>query len=135
MKLAMWVFMLVCNLIAPAAMIGFGRRFLKNPPKERNGLYGYRTARSMKSQGAWDFAQRYMGELWWKIGWALVPLAVLGQVLTLPCPTMESMCLWSIAPCAVEVTVMLIAALIPVERALKENFDENGRRRRKEELP
>lgn len=135
MKLGMWIFMLVCNLIAPAVMIGFGWKFKKNPPKERNGLYGYRTSRSMKNQDTWDFAQWYMGELWWKIGWALVPLALLGQTLTLLCPTMESMCLWSIAPCAVEITVALIATLIPVERALKENFDKDGRRLHKEDQP
>lgn len=29
------------------------------PPKKINYLYGYRTSESMKSQAAWDFAQRY----------------------------------------------------------------------------
>ena len=129
MRLAMWVFLLICNLIAPAVMIGFGRLFEKNPPREINAAFGYRTSRSMKNQDAWDFAQRYMGELWRKVGWAMLPLAVLGQVLTLLCPTMESMCLWSLAPVTAEVTVMLIATILLVERALKKNFDQNGTRR------
>ena len=30
-----------------------------NPPKKINGLYGYRTEKSMKSQDRWDFAQIY----------------------------------------------------------------------------
>lgn len=29
------------------------------PPKKINGLYGYRTASSMKSQERWDFSQKY----------------------------------------------------------------------------
>lgn len=124
----MWVFMLACNLIAPVFMILLGRRFMKNPPKERNGWYGYRTNRSMRSQAAWDFAQRYMGEIWYKVGWALALFAVLGQLLTLLAPTMGAMCMWSMAPTTVEIIVML-AAIIPVERALKQNFDENGVRR------
>lgn len=129
MKLALWIFLLACNLIAPVVMIGFGRLFEKSPPGEINGMLGYRTSRSMKSQDAWDFAQRYMGKLWRKIGWTMLPLAALGQALTLLCPTLEAMCLWSIAPVALEVTVMLVATLVPVERALKQNFDENGIRR------
>ena len=129
MKLAMWVFMLACNLIAPVIMILFGRLFLKKPPEERNGWYGYRTRRSGLSQETWDFAQHYMGKIWCKVGWALVVFAVLGQLLTLLAPTVEAMCLWSMAPMTVEVTVMLIATLVPVERALKRNFDENGMRR------
>ena len=125
---AMWVFLLACNLIAPVVMVLFGRRFIKNPPKERNGWYGYRTNRSMKNQETWDFAQRCMGEIWYKVGWALVLFAVLGQLLTLLAPTMGSMCMWSMAPMTVEIIVML-AAIIPVERALKQIFDENGNRR------
>ena len=127
-QIIMWVFLLVCNLIAPVFMILFGRRFLNNPPRERNGWYGYRTNRSMKSQDTWDFAQQYMGEIWYKAGWALVLFAVPGQLLTLLAPTMESMCMWSIAPTTVEIIVML-AAIIPVERALKQKFDDNGMRR------
>lgn len=32
---------------------------LRFPPKKINGLYGYRTTRSMSSQSNWDFAQRF----------------------------------------------------------------------------
>ena len=127
MKLAMWVFMLVCNLLIPATMIGFGRMFTKNPPREINSGFGYRTSRSMKNQETWDFAHEYCGRLWNKVGWALVPLAVVGQALTLLCPTVESMCLWSLVPTTAE-TVVLMVSIIPVERALKQNFDKDGNR-------
>ena len=127
MKLAMWIFMLVCNLLIPATMIGFGRMFTKNPPREINSGFGYRTSRSMKNQETWDFAHEYCGRLWNKVGWALVPLAVLGQALTLLCPDIESMCLWSLVPTTAE-TVVMAAVYFPVERALKRNFDRDGKR-------
>ena len=133
MKIGMWVFMLICNLLIPAVAIWYGRRFQANPPKEPNGVFGYRTARSMKSREAWDFAQRKMGQVWGRWGFALLPLAVVGQALTLFAPDTESMCLWSLPITVVEVVALLLS-MIPVERALKENFDGNGRRR-KEELP
>ena len=125
--LAMWVFMLVMNLLIPATMIGFGRMMEKNPPREINSIYGYRTSRSMKNQDTWDFAHEYCGRLWTRAGWALVPLAVLGQALTLLCPEVDSMCLWSLVPTTAE-TVVLVATIIPVERALKRNFDKDGNR-------
>src|SRR5690606_36831666 len=33
------------------------------PPKEINGLYGYRTSSSMKNQQKWDFAQKYSAQI------------------------------------------------------------------------
>ena len=127
MKLGMWVFMLAMNLLIPAVMIGFGRIMEKKPPKKINGIYGYRTSRSMKNQDTWDFAQTYCGKLWQKMGWALIPLAVLGQALTLLCPDVQSMCNWSLVPTTAE-TVALMVSIIPVERALKRNFDKDGNR-------
>ena len=39
-------------VVAAVIMLAF-------PPKKINGLYGYRTSGSMKSQQRWDFAQRF----------------------------------------------------------------------------
>lgn len=46
--------MLVGVIFVVAAVI-----MLAFPPKKINGLYGYRTSGSMKSQDRWDFAQRF----------------------------------------------------------------------------
>lgn len=37
--------------------------FFYRPPKKMNGLYGYRTPRSMENQKYWDMAQRYASKL------------------------------------------------------------------------
>ena len=63
-----WLFVLAFDLLLPVVMIFFGREFMKNPPKEINPGYGYRTAMSSKNQDTWDFAQRKMGEVWYKWG-------------------------------------------------------------------
>ena len=127
MKWFMWVFMLAMNLLIPATMVGVGRLFRTSPPRKINKGFGYRSNRSMKNQDTWDFAQRYMGKVWWKWGWALFPLGVFGQALTLLCPTVESMCSWSIVPTMVE-TAIMVASVFPVERALKRTFDKDGNR-------
>lgn len=44
-----WFFMLIMELLAPITMIGFGRYFLKEAPKEINPIFGYRTRMSMKN--------------------------------------------------------------------------------------
>lgn len=47
----------------PAVMLGIGVLFFKCPPKKINGLYGYRTTRSMKDQESWNYAHHYSGKL------------------------------------------------------------------------
>ena len=49
--------------LIPAISFIVGTVSKKNPPKEINKYKGYRTARSMASQEAWDYANRRMGEL------------------------------------------------------------------------
>ncbi|WP_442413943.1 SdpI family protein [Mesonia sp.] len=54
--------------------------FLMNrfPPREINSFYGYRSAKSMKSQEAWDFAQAFSSKLMMKSGLFLVAFGLLG---------------------------------------------------------
>jgi uncharacterized membrane protein len=54
-----------------------GLLMYKNPPKEINHLYGYRTRQSMSSQEKWDFAQVFAGKLMYKGGIFLLHLALL----------------------------------------------------------
>ena len=45
--------------ICPLVLVAVAVAFWIWPPKKINMTYGYRTTRSMKSQSAWDFAQKY----------------------------------------------------------------------------
>jgi uncharacterized membrane protein len=50
--------MFVPQLILSLVFVLAGYIMMKYPPKKINPLYGYRTGRSMKSQEAWNYAQR-----------------------------------------------------------------------------
>ena len=55
-----------CNqmlLIVGIVFILAGAIMYVFPPKKINGLYGYRTASSMKNQQKWDFAQTYSAKI------------------------------------------------------------------------
>ena len=43
-------------------MLALSLLFKKFPPKKINYLYGYRTARSMKNEDAWKYANTYSGK-------------------------------------------------------------------------
>ena len=48
-------------LLIPTIMLGSGFLLYKWAPKSIHSLLGYRTSRSMKSDQAWRFANRYAG--------------------------------------------------------------------------
>ena len=108
--MAFWLFLTAMDLLIPAIMVGIGARFLKHPPKTINALYGYRTARSMKNQETWTFLP-----------------ALLAAVLTFG-RGIETVSVASIVVVTVQ-TLVLIGSIFPVERALKRNFDDFGRKR------
>jgi len=119
--------MLLMDLLIPAVMVVFGLRFLKNPPREINRVYGYRTARSMKNRDTWAFAHQYCGKLWRTLGLILLPLSALAMLLVWgkDIPTVS---LFGGVVCAVQIAVAL-CSLFPTELALKKVFDDRGNRR------
>lgn len=77
---------LFANMIIPSLITGFsffavGSIFHHSPPGEINGLIGYRTKSSMKSQERWDFAQEYSSRHMMYNGVALMILSALGYFL------------------------------------------------------
>ena len=123
-------FRLFCTascLLVPAVMLYFGWRFLKKPPKHINSFYGYRTSRSMKNQQTWDFAHEVCGRLWFRWGLVLLPLSLLAMLLVLGKDAQE-LGVWLMGVTVLQLAV-LVGSIVPVERALKKNFDQFGRKR------
>ncbi|MCO5725312.1 SdpI family protein [Robiginitalea marina] len=87
----------------------------KYPPKNINWLYGYRTARSMKSQECWDFAQTYAarGMVW--VGGIQLVLGLAG----LQFPMHPG---WAAFLAIVVMCLMIGVLLFRVEHALKARF-------------
>ena len=119
-----WIFLTICNLMIPALMIVIGKVFIKNPPKTINGIYGYRTSRSRKNQDTWDFAHLYCGKLWWKIGWVMLPLAVIGM---LPVIKKNDNIVGGVSAAVIMVEcIAMFMTIFLVERALAKKFDKDG---------
>lgn len=121
-----WVFMLIMNLLIPVTMIGFGKYFLKNAPKEINGIFGYRTTMSMKNKDTWLFAHNYFGKFWYIGGLILLPISVIIMVFVIG-KTEDTVGIVGGILCIVQM-IPLVAPILPTERALRRAFDKNGNR-------
>lgn len=118
-----WIFMFLSVLIIPGIMISFGWWFGKNPPKKINHFCGYRTRMAMKNMDTWIFAHKKSGEIWLRWGkWMLLTAApmffVIGQ-------NEDVVGIWGTVIMLIQIIPLLIS-IWPVEKALRETFDEDG---------
>ena len=119
-----WIFMLLMNLLIPLAMIGFGSYFTKNPPKNINRLFGYRTPMSMKNKDTWEYAHRYFSRIWFVTGWITLLITVVAMLLLLGQSIERISSLGGIV-CLLQ-CIPLVAVIYPTEKALKKKFDKDG---------
>ena len=128
MTMGFWLFMLVMDLLIPVTVLIVGWAFVKHPPKTVNGAVGYRTRRSMRTPQTWLFAPRYCGRLWFWLGLAMLPLTVIPLLCVLH-SGIETIGTVGGVVCGVQ-CVAMVGSILPVERALKRNFDDLGFPRR-----
>ncbi|MGL6186814.1 MAG: SdpI family protein [Clostridium chrysemydis] len=121
------IFIFINYLLIPGVMILFGGLFLKKPPKEINGLYGYRTTMSMKNKDTWDFANKAIGKLWFKLGIALFIITVILGF------NKELLGKYGLVLFYLQIAA-LILSIFPVEKKLKENFNKNGTRKKQTKI-
>lgn len=127
-KMGFWIFMLICDLLIPLTMIGFGKLFIKNPPKEINKFFGYRTSMSMKNKYTWEFAHNYCGKLWIITGLIMiVPTVII--MLFLMGKDSDVVGMYGGILCIIQ-AVFLICTIFPTEKALRKNFDVYGNRKK-----
>ena len=115
-----WIFMSIFNLLVPILMLIIGYLMKKHPPKDINGIVGYRTAKSTKSQEAWDFAQNYCGILWLKVSLPMIVIAIIVDVLTYG----RARNVVGNVGFVLEMLqcLFLVITIIPVEKQLKKKF-------------
>lgn len=89
------------------------------PPKSINFLYGYRTARSMKTQASWDAANKF-GPNAMIIGAAITCLLQL--VFGMMDLSITNYTIFS----AGSMVILLVATIPLTEAYLKRHFDQNG---------
>ena len=122
-----WIYMLCIGLLFPAIMLLMGRYFMKTAPKEINYIFGYRTNMSMKNKDTWEFAHKYIGKLWFRFGWILVPITIIPMLFVLG-KSEDTIGTVGAIVVAIDL-IILISAIFPTEMALKKNFDKDGNRK------
>ena len=118
----MYVFLILCGSLIPAMLLLIGGILKKHPPKKINWYLGYRTARSMKSPEAWNYAQTRLGQLWRQWG---LPLwgATLLALLPFRNATEDLQGLALLVVTGVQLAV-IIATIPKIEKELKERFED-----------
>lgn len=137
----LWFYMFFFCLLTPGVMLLIGFLWKKHPPREINGAYGYRTSMSSKNQDTWDFAQQTFSRIWRR--WGLLCLVLSAAAFPLGSLTLAG---WSFAGLGspeladafgylelgivgVQLVFLTVGSVVPVERALRRQFDKEGNRR------
>lgn len=116
----------IITLILCGSMIVFGLWFRISPPKDINGVFGYRTRWSSLSQETWEYAHRFSGGYWLIMGSILLLLSSGYYLLTHYIPILTHGMIFIVW---LQIIGMLL--VIPLtEIALHKNFDSDGCRRK-----
>ena len=120
--------LMITIFLLPLVMVICGMSYTKRGPKKITRLQGYRSKMSMKNRETWDFAHKNLGDMWFKLGAPMLAVTSVVSLLVLR-ETTEQITTW----CCVIFVIQLVIMVLPVaytEKALKENFDENGKWRK-----
>lgn len=120
-----WAFMTICIALLPLVILFFGLKFEKSAPRSINGLYGYRSARSMKNWDSWQYAHKKIGSLWKKSGLIMLPISVALMFVFIK-SSADAISVFGAIIVGLQIAVMLITVFV-VEKDLKKSFDENGK--------
>lgn len=120
--------LMITIFLLPLVMVICGMSYTKRGPKKITRLQGYRSKMSMKNRETWDFAHKNLGDMWFKLGAPLLAVTSVVSLLVFR-ETTKQITTW----CCVIFVIQLVIMVLPVaytEKALKENFDENGKWRK-----
>lgn len=121
-------FNLIMTMLIPLIMVVCGWLFMHGIPKDRNSLFGYRTAMSVKNDDTWRFAHEYCGRLWLIIGLVLFAVTTVFMVLSM---NMDPERVAFISGILMMIYVVpLLATVAATESAMKKTFDSRGKRKK-----
>ena len=121
----MMIISIIMSVIVPLTMVLCGIYLKRKSDSEINGFSGSRTRRSMASREAWEFANRYCGELW--IRWSFIlfaPSVLMTIFFSIICGSEYG--IWAATVIEMMQVLMILLSIFCVERQLKLHFDENG---------
>ena len=121
-----WIdlFVRLCVLAAPVAVLFFGLWWLILPPKEANHHVGYRCFFGMGSVDAWRFAQKIAGVLFTVLGVGLLAISLL---VSNRFPDMEPMVMLDKAVVCIlwQIGITLVLSLM-INLIVALRYDRNG---------
>lgn len=118
----MVIFSFIMTIIMSLTMIGFGFLFVKMPPSEINGAFGYRTKMSTINKSTWDFAHRYAGKAWIASGIAVFIVSILFIFTMKNFKNFEQL-----MPILFYIQIAALLIVVPLtEIKLRKEFDVNG---------
>jgi uncharacterized membrane protein len=111
------------NYINALILLVVGVVFWTYPPKKINGLYGYRTTRSRKSQEAWDFAQRYSAKLLTIFGFAALNVVAAAHLFrNRLCINSNYLMLYDICITSLLPIIVVLPPIVLTELELRKRF-------------
>lgn len=121
----MFIFLSVCSLLVPLSMIILGYQWKDNPPRDRQGISGYRTTMSRINADTWKCAHRYWGKINLISGIILVIISLVVLFLTRNHANFEMISVYLVF---IELAIMALT-IIPTEILLHKHFTKRGIRK------
>lgn len=118
----MFIFLSVCSLLVPLSMILLGYVWKDNPPKDRQGISGYRTTMSRINDETWKYAHRYWGKLSFVLGIILAIVSLCVLILTKDYENFETISTYLVF---IQIGIMALT-IIPTEISLHKHFTKQG---------
>ncbi|MDD3404558.1 MAG: SdpI family protein [Hespellia sp.] len=118
----MYIFLFVCSLLVPLSMILLGYKWKDKPPKDKNGVSGYRTTMSRLNDTTWKYAHKYWGKINLVLGIILIILTISIFILSRKYADFEKLITYLVF---VQLGVMTLT-IIPTEILLNRRFTKQG---------
>lgn len=118
----MYIFLFVCSLLVPLSMVLLGYTWKDNPPKDKNGVSGYRTTMSRLNDTTWKCAHRYWGKINLVLGIILIIFTISIFVRSKKYADFEKVTTYLVF---VQLGVMTLT-IIPTEILLNKHFTKQG---------
>ena len=118
----MFIFLSVCSLLVPLSMILLGYTWKDNPPKDRQGISGYRTTMSRMNDETWKYAHRYWGRINLVLGIILTILSIFVLIFYKEKTNFEMISVYLVF---FQLGIMVLT-IIPTEFLLHKHFTKQG---------
>lgn len=118
----MQIFLSVCSLLVPVSMTLLGYKWKSNPPKDRQGLSGYRTTMSRLNDDTWKTAHQYWGMINLVLGIVLVVITICILTIVTNSINFEMIVTYLVF---IQLGIMAIT-IIPTEFFLHKHFTRTG---------